>query len=137
MSIASSAGKRKFDSSSPVRESDRDFRNSAEPSVGWDGTGAQSDSRNPSSRLGGHQDEDFAIIDPDLLTEDDSNGGRAVEMQERVNAPLLGQLRRAESDNTSLETIDHMDMDDAVMEDSRMAEESAAVKQIERRQGSM
>lgn len=142
ISVASPGGKRKFDeqgSSSPVRDTDREFRNSAEPIVGWDGSGAQSASRELGSRVNGSQDEDFAVIDPSLLTNDHNNNDRGVEMQERVNAPLLGQMRRAESDNTSLETIDHMDMDDTVvMGDSRMAEESPAVKQVEtRKRGSM
>ena len=78
------------------------------------------------------QEDDMVIgIDPTLLAKDKDHesDSKGVEMQERVNAPLLGQMRRYESDNTSLETIDHMDM--VVEEDSQKAEESAAVQHVE------
>ena len=132
----SSPPKRKFDNSdcsSPVRDTDREFRNSAEPIIGWDGTGdAKSTSRNINLRANGVREDDFVnTADPTLLSNNHIGDMKGMEMQERVNAPLLSQMRRTESDNTSLETIDHMEMDDTVVEDDRAAEESPAVKQVE------
>lgn len=138
-SSQSPPSKRKFDNSdasSPTRETDRDFRGTSEPARGWDDS-AQAAARQLNQRVNAAQEDHMVIgIDPLLLAkeQDHESESTGVEMQERVNAPLLGQMRRKESDNISLETIDHMDM---VVEDSQTAEESAAVQHVEfKRQGS-
>lgn len=99
--------------------------------MGWNG-GVQPASRNLNSRVnGGEEDEVVIGIDPSLLSRDHADDLKGVEMQERVHVPMMSQMRRAESDSASMETIDNMDLDDTVMEDSHTAVESPAVKQVE------